>query len=235
MTSTMTKIPGIGDIPILGYLFRSKAAQKNRTELVVMITPHLMEEGSPGVTRELPRQREPYLSPLQDNEAIAPPPPAFPQSNLAAPPAGLAGAAEAPGLSAQAVPAPLVVDSGTPQLTADERRAAERARKADEERAEAEARAQAKAEAEERKRQEKLAKEQEKLAKEQEKLAKEQAKRDAEEGRRKAEADRRAAEQAAKQAEADRKKQAAIDAAAEKVRAAEAAYQAELAKTGTTK
>ena len=39
MTSTMQKIPGIGDIPILGYLFRSKAAQKNQTELVVMITP----------------------------------------------------------------------------------------------------------------------------------------------------------------------------------------------------
>ena len=39
MTSTLQKIPGIGDIPVLGLLFRSKAAQKNRTELVVMITP----------------------------------------------------------------------------------------------------------------------------------------------------------------------------------------------------
>src|SRR6185503_5788771 len=39
MNSTLQKIPGIGDIPILGYLFRSKAAQKNQTELVVMITP----------------------------------------------------------------------------------------------------------------------------------------------------------------------------------------------------
>ena len=43
------------------------------------------------------------------------------------------------------------------------------------------------------------------------------------------------AEQAAKQAEADKKKQASMDEAANKVRAAEAAYQAELAKTGTTK
>ena len=60
MTSTMQKIPGIGDIPILGYLFRSKAAQKNRTELVVMITPQLLQEGSAGVTRDLPRLREPY-------------------------------------------------------------------------------------------------------------------------------------------------------------------------------
>ena len=227
MTSSMTKIPGIGDIPILGYLFRSKAAQKNRTELVVMITPVLLQDGSSGVTRELPRLKEPYLPALRDNEAIAPPPAAFPQSNLATPPAGLAGL-ETPTTNAQAVPAPLVVDSGASELTGAERRAAERAQKAEAERAAAEARAQAKAEAESQKLQ---AEEQ----KRQERLAKEQAKRDAEEGRRKAEADRKAAEQAAKQAEADRKKQAQIDAAAEKVRAAEAAYQAELAKTGTTK
>ena len=214
MTSTMTKIPGIGDIPVLGYLFRSKAAQKNRTELVVMITPQLLQEGSAGVTRELPRLNEPYLSPLRDNESIANPPAPFPQSNLAAPPAGLATIDVPPTTTAQAIPAPLVVDSATPQLTAAERREAERAEKADVAKAIAEARAQAQAAAEERKRQEKLAKEQEKLAKEQEKAAREQAKRDLEAAR--------------KQAEADRKE-------AEKVRAAEAKYQAELAKTGTTR
>jgi pilus assembly protein CpaC len=228
MTSTMTKIPGIGDIPILGYLFRSKAAQKNRTELVVMITPQLLQENSPGVTRELPRLKEPYLSPLKDNEAIAPPPPPFAQSTPVLPSTGLAGLTDAPKTTAQAVPPPLVVQSGPAPLTASERRAAERAQKADAERAQAEARAQAKAAAEEQKRQEKA-------AKEQEKLAREQAKRDAEEGRRKAEADRKAAEEAARQAEAEKKKQAAVDAAAEKVRAAESAYQAELAKTGTQK
>jgi pilus assembly protein CpaC len=228
MTSTMTKIPGIGDIPILGYLFRSKAAQKNRTELVVMITPVLLQEGSSGVTRELPRQKEPYLSPLNDKESIAPPPAAFPQSSTATPPAGLAGLTEAPRTTAQAVPASLVVDSGTAPLTASERRAAERAREAEEKAALAEERAAAKAGAEEQKRQSKL-------AKEQEQLAREMAKRDAEAGRRKAEAEKKAAEEAARQAEAEKKKQAAIDAAAEKVRSAEAKYQAELGKTGATK
>ncbi len=227
MTSTMTKIPGIGDIPILGYLFRSKAAQKNRTELVVMITPQLLQEGSVGVTRDLPRMREPYLPALRDNEAIAPPPPPF-QSNTATPPAGLAGVNEVPTTTAQAAPAPIVMQSGMPQQTAAERRAAERAAKADVERAAAEARANAKAAAEQ-------AKADAEEQKRQEKLAREQAKRDAEEGRRKAEADRKAAEQAARQAEAEKKKQAEIDRAAEKVRTAEAAYQAELAKTGTTK
>src|ERR1700682_5572216 len=48
--STLQKIPGIGDIPILGNLFKSKAAQKNQTDLVVMITPHILPRHSNGVT-----------------------------------------------------------------------------------------------------------------------------------------------------------------------------------------
>ena len=50
MNTTLRKIPGIGDIPILGRLFQSKAAQKERTELVVMITPEILANNSPGVT-----------------------------------------------------------------------------------------------------------------------------------------------------------------------------------------
>ena len=78
LNSTLQKIPGIGDIPILGQLFRSKAAQKDRTELVVMITPEILRTESPGVTDQLPRMSEPYLSPTPQNQSIAPPPPAFP-------------------------------------------------------------------------------------------------------------------------------------------------------------
>ena len=77
LNSTLQKIPGIGDIPILGQLFRSKAAQKDRTELVVMITPEILRTESPGVTDALPRMNEPYLSPTPQNQSIAPPPPAF--------------------------------------------------------------------------------------------------------------------------------------------------------------
>jgi len=77
LNSTLQKIPGIGDIPILGQLFRSKAAQKDRTELVVMITPEILRTDSPGVTDALPRMNEPYLSPTPQNQSIAPPPPGF--------------------------------------------------------------------------------------------------------------------------------------------------------------
>jgi pilus assembly protein CpaC len=61
VTSTMSKIPGIGDVPVLGYLFRSKAYQKQQTELVVMITPTIVRRGSPGVSQGLPSAIEPYL------------------------------------------------------------------------------------------------------------------------------------------------------------------------------
>ncbi len=80
MNSTLQKIPGIGDIPILGQLFRSKAAQKNQTELVVMITPVILRGNSPGVTSQLPRLVEPFLPPLPPvPPSIEPPPPAFPR------------------------------------------------------------------------------------------------------------------------------------------------------------
>ena len=76
MNSTLRKIPGIGDIPILGLLFQSKAAQKDQTELVVMITPHILPRNSSGVTATLPRMPEPFLAPLK--KTVDPPPPAFP-------------------------------------------------------------------------------------------------------------------------------------------------------------
>ena len=40
VTDQYSKMPGLGDIPILGNLFRSKNAQKSATELVVLCTVH---------------------------------------------------------------------------------------------------------------------------------------------------------------------------------------------------
>ena len=62
LTNTLSKIPGIGDIPILGLLFKSKAHQKNQTELVVMITPTIIKKGQMGVSEGLPSLVEPYLA-----------------------------------------------------------------------------------------------------------------------------------------------------------------------------
>ena len=59
--SSMRKVPGIGDIPILGMLFRSRAYQKDQTELVVMVTPHIIRRGQAGVSEGLPSLVEPFL------------------------------------------------------------------------------------------------------------------------------------------------------------------------------
>lgn len=40
--NTITKMPGAGDIPILGSLFRSTAFKKGETELVIVVTPYLV-------------------------------------------------------------------------------------------------------------------------------------------------------------------------------------------------
>jgi pilus assembly protein CpaC len=42
-----SKIPGLGDIPVLGTLFSSVDYQKSRTELVVLVTPQLVEALDP--------------------------------------------------------------------------------------------------------------------------------------------------------------------------------------------
>jgi pilus assembly protein CpaC len=43
VTETVSKFPLLGDIPILGALFRSSAFKKNETELVIIVTPHLVK------------------------------------------------------------------------------------------------------------------------------------------------------------------------------------------------
>jgi pilus assembly protein CpaC len=42
-TTQLSKVPGIGDIPILGQLFRSHNVNKNNTELMVLVTPHIVD------------------------------------------------------------------------------------------------------------------------------------------------------------------------------------------------
>jgi pilus assembly protein CpaC len=42
LTQTLERIPLLGDIPILGKIFRSRSLTKNNTELLVLITPELV-------------------------------------------------------------------------------------------------------------------------------------------------------------------------------------------------
>jgi pilus assembly protein CpaC len=49
-----SRVPGLGDLPILGPLFRSVRYQKNQTELVVLVTASLVEPMSLAETPPLP-------------------------------------------------------------------------------------------------------------------------------------------------------------------------------------
>ncbi|MBP7274641.1 MAG: type II secretion system secretin GspD [Kiritimatiellae bacterium] len=51
---TQTKVPFVGDIPIIGRLFRSQSTQKQRTELLVFLTPYVIT--TPGEARDETRR-----------------------------------------------------------------------------------------------------------------------------------------------------------------------------------
>ncbi len=42
-TVALSKIPGIGDIPVLGNLFRSRSINRSNSELMVMVTPRIVD------------------------------------------------------------------------------------------------------------------------------------------------------------------------------------------------
>jgi pilus assembly protein CpaC len=241
MSKTMQKIPGIGDIPILGYLFKSQAAQKDRTELVVMITPEILPNNSPGVTNQLPRMPEKYLDPIDQKKSVPAPAPAFrsqadasPAAPAAVPaaapandPAAAAARVQALGPSKtiqQTASAPVAAAPGTAPPQAQPSMTPQQVQT--QQMLDADKKALEKAQAQDHAREEAVkaadgkerAKQLDEDRKLQEKAAKEQAKKDAEAAKvasaaakRQAEIDKAANEAAAKRAAEQAKKQAEID------------------------
>ena len=240
VTDSMRKIPGIGDIPILGWLFKSKAMEKNQTELVVMITPYIIRRGQMGVSEGLPTPVEPYMGrpnksapnpdpyvgspryPSRDNQRPAgtsvpgsgQTPQADAQPNAQAPStaAGQAPLESRPLVDAPVAHAPAANRAQPPvtpapvMMTADQRKALEKAQKAEE------------------KRRVEQAKKDEEARRQAEKIERERAKRQAE-------IDKKNAEIARKKAEEDAKREKALAEAATRLKQAQAAYQAEVEKT----
>lgn len=64
-TDTLSKMPGIGDIPILGQLFRSKSLNRSTMELAVIVTPKIVETlRGPGLPPPAaPAMAVPFLQP----------------------------------------------------------------------------------------------------------------------------------------------------------------------------
>jgi pilus assembly protein CpaC len=57
-SENLSKTPGIGDIPILGALFRSEQFQRNETELLIVVTPYLVR---PVSNQRIPLPTDPFM------------------------------------------------------------------------------------------------------------------------------------------------------------------------------
>jgi len=64
-TDIVSQVPGIGSIPVLGKLFSSSNYQNNKTELVIMVTPYLVE---PTDSAKLRSPLDSLISPSSDVE-----------------------------------------------------------------------------------------------------------------------------------------------------------------------
>ena len=68
-TDILSKMPGIGDVPILGQLFRSKNINHSTVELMVVVTPTVVDPLTDATVPALPKLPVPILDPKQfDNK-----------------------------------------------------------------------------------------------------------------------------------------------------------------------
>ena len=63
LTEVSNKIPALGDLPIIGYLFRSRQLNKSKTELLVLVTPKFVKPLNPDQLPPLPENPKPFLDP----------------------------------------------------------------------------------------------------------------------------------------------------------------------------
>ena len=285
--SSTRKIPGLGDIPILGTLFKSRAYQKDQTELVVMVTPHIVRRDSAGVSEGLPSLVEPYLgapsktlpnpdayvgSPRHPANRPAPtaaPAPA-PAANQPQPSAPVSGqpqpaprqdapapqpvastpssapvdaksllqqlaipenAAQPVGADHQPAPAPQAPQAAQQPLTKEQLKAIEQAREEERKAAEKLARE----DALQRRAMDAAAQQRAEQERKDEKRRAQAAKLELERQKRESDVSKKNAEQARRQNEEEQKRQKALTDAALKLKQAQDAYQAEVAKTSTNK
>ncbi len=109
LTDTFSKIPFLGDIPILGKLFQSQSKTKNDTELIVLVTPEIVSPtaaGTPPTDLKYPDQFLPPNSNVPMHQADAKTPDnTLPPTDKAVPVETL--------IQSMKPERPLVIESGT--------------------------------------------------------------------------------------------------------------------------
>ena len=72
LTETISRIPGLSSLPILGNLFKTKEVDRNNTELIVMVTPEMTMPLQPGEAKPMPVMPRDFLTPLTPSNGSDP-------------------------------------------------------------------------------------------------------------------------------------------------------------------
>ena len=63
VTKLISKVPGFGDLPVLGQLFRSSSFSRSKTELLILVTPRIVKPLSPSEVPAGPQFPSPFMAP----------------------------------------------------------------------------------------------------------------------------------------------------------------------------
>jgi pilus assembly protein CpaC len=133
VAETFSRVPGISSIPVLGKLFQSRALLKNESELLVLVTPELVQPLQAGDPKPTVPMDEPFLRglnpPAQNMGVSSAPAPTLPPARHTVPYEVLVPEKEGsnPGTTSSSLAAPTPVGSspappqapgGTPQASA---------------------------------------------------------------------------------------------------------------------
>ena len=69
VVESLNKVKWLGDVPILGTLFRTKSIRKSSDELLVVVTPRFVRPLSPEEKAKLPDQVEAFLPTTEEEKA----------------------------------------------------------------------------------------------------------------------------------------------------------------------
>ncbi len=78
VTKLLSKVPGIGDLPVLGKLFQSTQFSKSKTELLILVTPRIVKPLTPGEIPSGPNFPTPFMAPATGTPDGTPVPAAKP-------------------------------------------------------------------------------------------------------------------------------------------------------------
>jgi len=67
---TVDQLPFLGNIPVLGHLFRSKAFQEQRTELVILVTPTIVDSDDSHIYNKELREIKTEMESILDGDSV---------------------------------------------------------------------------------------------------------------------------------------------------------------------